>query len=66
MENFENTDRFPPIPHELLAELEKRFPERCPDLKTDERVIWFYSGQRAVVRFLWEKYNQSVEKGLGK
>tara|TARA_R100001082_G_scaffold77065_1_gene44947 strand:- start:13270 stop:13458 length:189 start_codon:yes stop_codon:yes gene_type:complete len=58
-------ESFPVIPRELLAELENRFPERCPDLNTEDRVIWFYSGQRAIVRFLWEKYNISVEKGLG-
>ena len=56
---------FPHIPQDLLAELERRFPERCPDLKTDDRIIWFYAGQRAVVRFLWERHNISVEKGLG-
>lgn len=56
---------FPPIPKALLEELNSRFPECCADLEWDEKQIWFFSGQRAVVRFLNLIYQQQQETVLG-
>lgn len=40
------------IPKELIDFLNQIIPERCPDVTTMERNIWFYSGQRSLVRNL--------------
>jgi hypothetical protein len=53
-----------PIPEELLKELEERFPERCPSIGTPDREIWFYAGQRQLVRFLQEQFRRQNENLL--
>jgi hypothetical protein len=59
-------DRFPPVPDVLLRELEVRIPEKCPELSFTDREIWFYAGQRAVVRLLKEKFDEQNETILTK
>ena len=59
-------DSFPPVPGVLLKELETRIPEKCPELSFTDREIWFYSGQRAVVRLLKEKFDEQNETILTK
>jgi hypothetical protein len=51
----------PPIPEELLKDLESRFPARCPDLTEEDRRIWFYAGQRSVVEFLRKAASRQFE-----
>lgn len=43
---------FPFIDPILMAELERRFPHRCPDPKDSEREIWMKAGERRLVDFL--------------
>ena len=50
--------KLPPISDALIVSLEQRFPERCPDIDWEDRKIWFYAGQREVVRFLTSEYEQ--------
>lgn len=45
-------ETFPPITPALIAALDARFPDRCPDLATSERVVWVDAGSARVVRFL--------------
>lgn len=52
---------FPLIPEELLEELNKRFPDRCPSLLDDERLIWFKAGQRSVVDVLKDQHRRQKE-----
>jgi hypothetical protein len=47
---------FPPV-----KKLEELVPEKCPDLSMGERDIFFYAGQRALVRTLWQVYNEQNE-----
>lgn len=51
-----NNKKFPPIPKVLLEELEKRFPDVCPepDLSLDQ--IRFKQGQVSVIRFLQSNF----------
>lgn len=37
---------------DLVAELDKQFPERCPGVKDTERDIWLYTGKRELIRNL--------------
>ena len=56
---------FPQISKALIDELNARFPECCADLEWEEKQIWFFSGQRAVVRFLNHIHQQQQETVLG-
>ncbi len=55
---------FPRIPEDLITELNRRFPEACADLEWDHKQIWWFSGQRAVVRFLNQVYIEQNENPL--
>tara|TARA_R110000824_G_scaffold119200_6_gene273171 strand:- start:633 stop:830 length:198 start_codon:yes stop_codon:yes gene_type:complete len=58
------TEQQPPlseIPEQLLKDLNFRFPERCPDLEHDEKEVWYMSGQRSVIRFLIQIFNEQRE-----
>lgn len=57
-------EHFPLIPKDLLEALEKRFPERCPDIKQGDREIWWMCGERAVIRFLRQKFEEQNETSL--
>jgi hypothetical protein len=44
--------RFPNSVDELIAELDRKFPEFIPDADDSERKIFHAAGQRSVVNFL--------------
>ena len=46
---------FPPVLPALVAELDRLYPEACPDPTHTEREIWMRAGARRVVRFLRAK-----------
>lgn len=50
-------NKFPLVSKELLQELEKRFPDTCPepDLSLDQ--IRFKQGQVSVIRFLRSQFD---------
>lgn len=48
--------QFPEVSQALIDELDRLFPEACPNLSDPERSIWFKVGQRDVVRFLKQKF----------
>ena len=43
---------------ELLADLDKLFPEKTPEVNMDMKEIYFRIGQRSVVRFLHQQKKQ--------
>jgi hypothetical protein len=47
----------PSVSKALLEALEERFPERCPEIDWEDRRIWFYSGQRELIKFLRAEYD---------
>jgi hypothetical protein len=51
----------PPIPEDLLKDLEARFPARCPKIDETDRQIWIYAGQRSVVEFLRKAHERQIE-----
>lgn len=52
---------FPLIPEDLAKELDRRFPEKCPDPTKTSREIWMQAGRRDVVRFLLDKFRKQLE-----
>lgn len=56
-------ETFPHIPEDLLNALEEAFPERSADLNWSDREVWYKAGQRQVVRFLrnaFEEQNSNI------
>jgi len=56
-----NNVETPIIKEELIKYLDKLFPNKCADLKDNERDIFYKSGQRSVVEHLIEKFNLQKE-----
>lgn len=55
---------FPNVDEEIVRELERMFPDRCPDLTTPEREVWAAAGRADVVRFLRAKREEQQETYL--
>ena len=49
------------IPLDLLQELEKAFPQKCPEPNQKIEEIFHYAGQAGVVRYLRHCYEQQQE-----
>ena len=49
---------------EVVALVDKHFPERCPEADWNERQIWIATGSRIVARFLLELQNRRNENVL--
>lgn len=62
--NVDDVDVFPKVSEVLLKKLNDSIPERCPELDWTDRMVWFYAGQRSVVRLLEKKYEQQNENIL--
>lgn len=62
MENL----KFPPVPKELIEELERRFPDRAPNCNDEYSRIMFLAGEVSVVRFLRHQFNLQTETILEK
>ena len=52
-----NDRRFPVVSKELLEELERRFPDICPDSELSIDEIRIKQGQISVIRFLRSNFN---------
>lgn len=40
------------LTEETLKDLNRAFPECCPNIQDSERAIWMYAGKRELVRYL--------------
>lgn len=49
---------------ELLDDLDRLFPERCPETDAADRDIWFYAGKRALVRDLRQALRRQESERL--
>lgn len=52
------------LSRELLEELDKMYPQRCPDPKDPEREVWMKAGERRAIDVLWAKFNEANENIL--
>jgi len=60
------SEKLPQITPELIEYLEGICPDRCPDLSTPEREIWFRAGKADLVRHLrrvFDDQNETVLSG---
>lgn len=42
----------PSLSTELITQLDKQFPHKCPDPTMSDREIWMYAGSRALIDLL--------------
>lgn len=54
----------PYIPDDLLAALDTKYPELCPDIRDDERTVWLKAGRRDVIRYLLDQRARQRESGV--
>lgn len=54
----------PLLSKELLQELDKLYPHRCPDPRDSERELWMKAGERRLADVLWAKFNELNENIL--
>lgn len=57
-------EKLPTLSVDLVAELDRLYPERCPDPNQSNREIWMEVGARNLVRYLLEKVRQSAEENI--
>ena len=53
---------FPFVPTPLVDELNRLYPEKCPNINDSERLIWFKAGQRSVVESLLRKHEDQLKE----
>jgi hypothetical protein len=58
---MDNSMKVPIIKEELIKYLNSLFPDKCADLKDEEKEIYYKSGQRSVVNHLINQYNIQQE-----
>lgn len=54
-------EKLPMLAADLITELDAIYPERCPTLTTTEREIFWYAGQRELVRNLKSRLEQELQ-----
>lgn len=56
--------KVPNLTREQVEALDSIFPESSADLTWTDREVWYRSGQRSVVRFLWKQLEIQEENIL--
>lgn len=56
----------PPVPPALITALEKRYPNRCPQIEDSERLIWMNAGKAELVAWLRSVVDRRTKIGLDK
>ena len=54
----------PALSQELINKLDKLFPDKCPLLTDTEREVWYKVGQRSVINYLQQTYDDQLEQDI--
>jgi hypothetical protein len=54
----------PALTQELINKLDKLFPDKCPLLTDTEREVWYKVGQRSVINYLQQTYDDQLEQDI--
>ena len=54
----------PAISKDLIDKLDKLYPDKCPLLTDDDRMVWFKTGQRSVINYLRQIYDEQIEQDI--
>ena len=56
--NLSSESILSPIPKDLLEDLQKVFPNRCPKEQDSERRIWMNAGKQELIEFLQVQFQR--------
>lgn len=59
-----NTIKIPLHSYDLLDELNKAYPEKCPSPSMPEREIWMYAGKRELINNLLTRREKEERSSL--
>ena len=54
----------PALSKDLIDKLDKLYPDKCPLLTDDDRMVWFKVGQRSVITFLKQIYDEQLQDNI--
>jgi hypothetical protein len=54
----------PALSKSLIEKLDKLFPDKCPLLTDSDRDVWFKVGQRSVINYLQQTYDDQLEQNI--
>jgi len=54
----------PALSKDLIDKLDKLYPDKCPQLTDDERMVWYKSGQRSVINYLRQIYDEQLQDNI--
>ena len=54
----------PALSKDLIDKLDKLYPDKCPLLTDDDRMIWYKSGQRSVINYLQQIYDEQIQDNI--
>jgi hypothetical protein len=54
----------PALSQDLINKLDKLFPDRCPLLTDSDRDVWFKVGQRSVINYLQQTYDEQLQDNI--
>ena len=54
----------PALSQDLINKLDKLFPDKFPLLTYTEREVWYKVGQRSVINYLQQTYDDQLEQDI--
>ena len=54
----------PALSQELINKLDKLFPDKCPLLTDTDREVWYKTGQRSVINYLQQTYDEQLKQDI--
>ena len=54
----------PALSKDLIDKLDKQYPDKCPLLTDDDRMVWFKVGQRSVINYLQQIYDEQLQDNI--
>jgi hypothetical protein len=54
----------PSLSKDLIDKLDKLYPDKCPLLTDEERMVWFKVGQRSVINYLQQIYDEQLQDNI--
>ena len=54
----------PALSKDLIDKLDKLYPDKCPLLTDDDRMIWYKTGQRSVINYLQQIYDEQLQDNI--
>ena len=54
----------PALSKDLIDKLDTLYPDKCPLLTDDDRLVWFKVGQRSVINYLQQIYDEQLQDNI--